>query len=118
MRFKIIADEDVDFRIVTALKSKAFDVLSVLREYQGISDEEVIGLAKSFKALLLTEDSDFGHWVFARNEKDISVIFLRYDSRDLNSIIDSLIKVLNEHGASLYGKFVVITVNKIRIRDV
>lgn len=75
MRFKIIADEDVDFRIVTALKNK-------------------------------------------ENEKDISVIFLRYESKDLNSIAESLIKVLNKYGSSLYGKFVVITAKKIRIRDV
>ncbi len=47
MQFKIVADE--------------FDIISVLREYQGISDEEIIGLAKRFNALLLTEDSDFGH---------------------------------------------------------
>jgi predicted nuclease of predicted toxin-antitoxin system len=118
LQFKVLADEDVDFRIVTALKNKAFDMISVLREYQGISDEEVIKLAKRFKALILTEDSDFGHWVFARGEKDISVIFLRYENKDLNSITDSLIKVLSDHGALLYGKFVVITVNKIRIRDV
>ena len=41
---------------------------------------EIIGLAKRFNALLLTEDSDFGHWVFAKKEKEISVIFLRYDT--------------------------------------
>ena len=118
MQFKIIADENVNFHIVTELKNKAFDIISVLREYQGISDEEIIVLAKRFNALLLTEDSDFGHWVFARGEKDISVIFLRYDNKDFNSIANSLIKVLTDYGALLYGKFVVITVNKIRIRDV
>ena len=118
MQVKIIADEDVNFHIVTALKNKAFDIISVLREYQGISDEKIIGLSKRFNALLLTEDSDFGHWVFAKKEKEISVIFLRYDSKDLVKITDSLIKVLNDYGASLYGKFVVITVNKIRIREI
>jgi len=118
LQFKIIADEDIDFRIVTALKNKGFDVISILREYQGMADKEVIGLAKRLKALLLTEDSDFGHWVFAKNEKEISVIFLRYESKDLKNIAESLIKVLNEYGPSLYGKFVVITDKKIRIRDV
>jgi predicted nuclease of predicted toxin-antitoxin system len=66
LAFKILADENVDFRIVTTLKNKTFDVISVLREYQGVSDEDVIGIAKRFNAILLTEDSDFGHWVFAR----------------------------------------------------
>ena len=51
-------------------------------------------------------------------EKQISVIFLRYDSKDIVKITDSLIKVLHDYGASLYGKFVVITVNKIRIREI
>ena len=118
MQFKILADENVDFRIVTALKNNAFDIISVLREYQGISDDEVIGLAKRFNALLLTEDSDFGHWVFARKEKDISVIFLRYENKELDNITKSLLKVLNSLGSSLYGKFVVITANKIRIREI
>ena len=35
MQVKIIADEDVNFHIVTSLKNKAFDIISVLREYQG-----------------------------------------------------------------------------------
>lgn len=118
MQFKVLADEDVDFRIVAALKNSGYEVISVLREHQGISDEEVIGLAKRFNALLLTEDSDFGHWVFARKEREISVLFLRYDSKDQGLITDSLIKILKDYKASLYGKFVVITVKKVRIREI
>lgn len=118
MQFKLLADEDVDCRIVTALQNKAFDVISVVQEHQGISDEAVVDLAKRLNAIVLTEDSDFGHWVFARNEKDISVIFLRYESKDFGGITDSLIRVLTDYGDSLYGKFAVITVNKIRIRNV
>ena len=118
MQFKILADEDVDFRIVTALINSGYEVISVLREHQGISDDEVIGLAKRFNAILLTEDSDFGHWVYARKEREISVLFLRYESKDQGRIADSLIGVLSDYGVSLYGKFVVITVNKIRIREI
>lgn len=118
MRFRIVADEDVDFRIVTALMRAGFDITSVLREHQGMSDAGVIELAKQTGSILVTEDSDFGHWVFARNERDISVIFLRYDSADYGRIAESLIRVLNDHGESLYGKFAVITCNKIRIREI
>ena len=118
MQFKIIADENVDFRIVNALKNNAFDVISVLKEYRSIADGEVIGLAKQFNALLLTEDSDFGHWVFVQEEKGVSVIFLKYDKKDVLEITDSLIKVFKDYGTSLYGKFVVMTVNKIRIREI
>ena len=118
MQFKILADEDVDFRIVTTLRENGHEVISVLREYQGISDEEVITLAKKLNAILLTEDSDFGHWVFALKERDISVLFLRYSCGEQSRIARSLIRIIEEQGASLYGKFVVITVNKIRIRNI
>jgi predicted nuclease of predicted toxin-antitoxin system len=118
LQVKILADEDVDFRIVTALKDSGHEVTSVLRDYQGISDEEVIGLAKRLNALLLTEDSDFGHWVFARKEREISVLFLRCESKEQSRIADSLIKVIKDYGPSLYGKFVVVTVTKVRIREI
>ncbi len=49
-----------------------------MKEYQGISDKEVLNLAREFNAILITEDSDFGEWVFAHREKITGVIFLRY----------------------------------------
>lgn len=116
MPLKILADENIDFRMVRDLREKGFEVISVLKDYPGIQDKEVLELAKRHDALLLTEDSDFGEWVFAHKERNVSVIFLRYRPLELKNISDSLIKVLNEHGVSLYGKFTVITPKKIRSR--
>jgi hypothetical protein len=65
----------------------------------------------------LTEDSDFGEWVFVHKVRSISVLFLRYKTEEIKRISDSLVKTLIDSGVSLSGKFVVITVNKIRIRD-
>lgn len=118
MRLKLLADENIDFRLVTELKKQAFEVISVLKEYPGISDEQVLMLAKRHEAILITEDSDFGKWIFAYKETGVSVVFLRYKTEQLHEITTTLIKVLKEHGASLYGKFVVITPQKIRIRDI
>ncbi len=55
---KILADESVDFRIVRKLIQDGYDVVSVLKNYQGIPDKKVIDLARRLNALLLTEDSD------------------------------------------------------------
>ncbi len=63
------------------------------------------------------EDKDFGEWVFAHKEKDISVILLRYKFPDTSKIIKVIIELLNTQLSELKGKFTVITVNKIRIRD-
>lgn len=116
MLFKILADEDVDCRIIKKLRDRGFVVISVLEECPGISDEDVLELAWKEKALLLTEDNDFGELIFAHKEKNNGVIFLRYDCKEIQDVSASLINVLS-HKDSLYEKFIVITVNKIRIRE-
>lgn len=88
MPLKILADENIDYRIV-----------------------------KESTTILLTEDSDFGEWVFVHKEK-LSVIFIRYMPAELTLIIDSLVSTLTRYGTSLAGKFVTLTATKIRIRDV
>lgn len=118
MPLNILADESLDFRIVTELKRQGFNVISVLKDYQGSSDRHVLELARQHNAILITEDSDFGEWIFAHKERGVSVIFLRYKANELKSIESSLINLINKYGGSLYGKFVVITVKKIRIREI
>lgn len=66
---------------------------------------------------MLTEDKDFGEWVFAYKEKDVGIVLLRYKPEKLSGIVSSLTEVLNKHKSSLKIKFVVITPNKVRIRE-
>jgi len=56
--------------------------------------------------------------IFAHKAKANGVIFLRYKVQHFFDITDSLIKVLNTAGDLLYGKFVVITVKKVRMREI
>lgn len=55
----IIADEDIDSRIIKALRNMAVEVISIAEHYSGISDEDVIQLAQETKRIILTEDKDF-----------------------------------------------------------
>jgi len=118
MPCNILADECVDFRIVRKLREHGFSVHSVLEECPSIPDPQVFELAKSYRAILLTEDSDFGRWVFAHKQKEVGVIFLRYTPHELHKIIFALIHVLRMYQGKLVRKFVVISTNKIRIRDI
>jgi len=113
----ILADESVDYRIVKALRNSGYEVSAVLENYQGFSDKDVLKAARSEEALLVTEDKDFGEWVFAHKEKGVGVILLRYQSNELKQITDSLTNLLNKYGESLIQKFTVIKVRKIRIRE-
>jgi predicted nuclease of predicted toxin-antitoxin system len=114
---KILADEDVDYRIVKELRNKGFEVASVLEDHKSISDKEVLKIAKNKGALLITEDKDFGEWVFAHKENRVGIIFLRYKPVELKKITESLINLLLKYTDSLYQKFTVIKVNKTRIRE-
>lgn len=115
---KIVADECVDFRIIEHLRAAGFEVISVREECPSLPDQQVLEFVKSAQAILLTEDRDFGRWVFAHKQKDVGVIFLRYPVSDLDAIIRSLLRVLSTYQTALARKFVVIKANKIRIRDV
>ncbi len=118
MGLKLLADECLDFRIVLNLRTEAFNTISVLKDYQSISDKEVLTLAKKLSAILITEDSDFGEWIFAHKERSTGVIFLRYKTEEVQNISSSLSWLLKNYGVELYNKFTVVTVKKIRIRTI
>jgi len=81
-----------------------------------MTDLEVLNLAHSTKSILLTEDSDFGEWVFVHKAETSGIIFLRYRPEEIKRIGNTLRQVLHEKQDSLYKKYVVLTPDKIRIR--
>lgn len=116
-QFKILADENIDYRIIKDLRNKGFDIISILEDFRGISDKEVLELAKNKDATLLTEDKDFGKWIFAHKEEIKGVIYLRYSCDEIKKICNSLGYVLSKYGDILPKKFIVIKANKFRIRE-
>ena len=68
--------------------------------------------------IIITEDKDFGEWVFAHNFDFISVILLRYHQKNLDDIIQTLLTLIKNMPESLFGKFITITTKKIRIRGI
>ena len=114
----IIADENIDARIIKAIRSIPINTISVFESYRGISDEDVLFLSKELEKIILTEDKDFGEWVFAHKLKGVSVIFLRYHYSETDEIIKILKDVLKNRREKLFNKFTTITVNKIRVREI
>jgi predicted nuclease of predicted toxin-antitoxin system len=117
LSLNILADECVDFRVVRRLRDAGFSVLAVSEQAPSISDREVLELAKTHAAILITEDHHFGQWVFAHHEKEVGVIFLRYRPAEIQKIVFSLVHILQTYHETLHKKFVVIRANKIRVRD-
>jgi predicted nuclease of predicted toxin-antitoxin system len=112
----ILADENIDPRFITAIRSIPIDVFSIQEHYRGISDEEILEISKNPPRIILTEDKDFGEWVFAHHISEVSVIFLRYDTPDIEKIISEVVSLLRRDKENLFGKFTTVTSRKIRTR--
>jgi predicted nuclease of predicted toxin-antitoxin system len=114
----IIADENVNASIINALRENKIDVISIQEDFWGIKDEAIIQLSKDMNRIILTEDKDFGEWVFAHKVKEISVIFLRYSLDETDKIKIMLLNLINQKGDLLFNKFTTVTINKIRSREI
>lgn len=87
----------------------------------GISDEEVIALAKEKKQVLITEDEDFGEWVFAHRAQGLTIIFLRYGKEDYPAVLQylaGLLRQLESAPGSAGNEFITINKNKVRRRRI
>lgn len=113
----IIADENIDHSIIKSLREIGIEVYSIYESNRGMDDFQIIEFSRNPPRIILTEDKDFGEWVFAHNIKNVSVILLRYNYSETENIKFILKNLLIERQNELFGKFTIITVKKIRIRS-
>jgi predicted nuclease of predicted toxin-antitoxin system len=67
MRF--LADESCDFAVVRSLRSAGYNVVAVSESLPSAPDIKILRAAVEDNRILITEDSDFGEWIFAHKEK-------------------------------------------------
>ena len=115
----VLADENIDHRIIEAIQSIGIEVQAVYFTNRGISDLEVIAWAKTPPPkVILTEDKDFGKLVFRNYIQDLSVIFLRYPYKEMAAIIKNILKLLQHQQEYVFGHFTTVIINKIRSRKI
>jgi predicted nuclease of predicted toxin-antitoxin system len=112
----ILADENIHSFIIKTLRKNGFTVVSVNEPAKCIKDEEVIKWALEKGYMVLTEDKDFGEWVFAHHVKNLSVLFLRYSFEEFEQIAHTVSYFLMNQQL-VHPVFVTITLKKIRIRQ-
>jgi len=115
----IIADENIPRAIEDLLTTNGFQVISIRKTLGGAEDIEIIRFAQQKpNALILTEDKDFGEWVFAHHLKNITIVFLRYHFSETERIGEILSHLLQHKSVELFNKFTTVTTKKIRIREI
>lgn len=113
---KFLLDENLGYKIAIFLRDKEFDVKSVLEDYRGISDTKVLQIANKEKRIIITLDKDFCALIFRDLLPCEGLILLRLK----NEFPENIIKVLEQAlkaNQNFQKKFVVISDNKIRIRQ-
>jgi len=113
MRF--LADESCDFAVVRALREAGHDVHAIAESAPSSADEAILRLAVREKRILLTEDKDFGQWVYADRRATGGVIFLRYPSAARTVMAAAIAGLVERHGERLAGCFVVVQPGRVRI---
>ena len=115
-RPKLLLDENIGIIVAAALREKGYDVTSILEDTPGSTDQEVLGLAKKEKRIVVTLDRDFGSLVFRDSERHVGVLFLRLRKENTKTVIRVINSVLSQYGSKLKGKFIVASESSIRIR--
>jgi predicted nuclease of predicted toxin-antitoxin system len=114
MRF--LANENVPFDAVEALRQQGHDVAWIRTESPGISDPEVLSRAQTEDRILLTFDKDFGELAF-REERvaTVGIILFRIKTPSSSTVAQKVTTViaLRDDWA---GHFSVIEDDKIRMR--
>jgi predicted nuclease of predicted toxin-antitoxin system len=115
---RFLADESCDFIIVKTLRSADYDVLSVAESFPSASDQQVLQHAVKEDRILLTEDKDFGEWVFAHGEKVAGVILIRYPGNARAQLGEEIRLLVDAHGFKLMQSFVVLEPGRARLRTI
>lgn len=113
----ILADENLNAQLIHDLREVGYQVLSVREQFGGIPDPSVIAMALQEKAVLITEDKDFGELVFAHKIARLTIVFLRYQKREVELVRRLLMQVVKEYTVKQGNFFVTIARGKIRVSE-
>lgn len=106
---KFLADENFPRTSYLRIKQAGFDILSVGKDYAGITDESVMRIAIEEGRVILTFDSDFGRLIFEYNHKPESgVVYFRLVDFSLEEPADLLLQLAEEANVLFEGYLTVI----------
>jgi predicted nuclease of predicted toxin-antitoxin system len=83
---------------------------------RSLPDDFVLKSALQRKALLVTDDKDFGEMVFLRKKDSAGVLLIRLEGLSAKTKADMVSRVVHRHGEELLGAFSVVSHNNVRIR--
>ena len=112
----LLVDENVDKSIVDELRQNGHNALYIAEFAPSINDETVLYQANQNRALLLTEDKDFGELVFRQGLVHTGVVLVRLAGLSPQAKSTIISTVFANHENELLEAFSVISPGRVRIR--
>ena len=110
-----LANENIPLKSIKILRENGYDVKSIVEESPGISDEEVLRIAKSENRIILTFDRDYGKLIFEKkNLAPAGIVYFRFTPKYPEECAEVLLKILQNQNIHLRGMFTVVERTKVR----
>jgi predicted nuclease of predicted toxin-antitoxin system len=91
-----------------ALRVAGHDINAVMEVAPGADDDAVIEMAVHERRILLTEDGDFGQFVYAASAQTFGVVLLRFLLTPRTNLPALVLDMVAKHEKRLAGRFVVL----------
>ena len=111
-----LADECVDAALVRRLRGAGHDVIYAAEVASGATDTEILRRANDEHRLLLTEDKDFGEFIFRLHITVPGLVLLRVAQERYPFKWARLDAAVQRFGQRLFGRYVVIEEARFRSR--
>ena len=97
------------------MRDEGHDVLAVAEAARGAKDPEVVRLARDEGRVLLTEDKDFGWYVYVAGEREVGVVLIRFPSGSRRVLGSAVLEAVRSADDRLLRSFTVIEPGRVRV---
>jgi len=112
----LVADESVDAPIYRLLREQGHSIYAIVENNAGISDDQVLDIAVQHKAILITQDKDFGELVYRLGKAHYGILLLRLAGMRPGDKAMLTALVIQQHFNELSGAFMVVFKDYVKIR--
>jgi predicted nuclease of predicted toxin-antitoxin system len=112
----LVADESIDRQVVDSLRKQNHVIWYIADIDPGTSDDNVLAMANTHGAVLLTADKDFGELVYRQRRVTEGVVLIRLAGQSPVQKAQIVVSAFEQHGIELPRAFSVIAPTRIRIR--
>jgi predicted nuclease of predicted toxin-antitoxin system len=113
---RLVADENLERRIVVRLREAGHDVLSVAEHHAGAPDGQVLRLSVDESRVLVTTDKDFARLAYFERSAALGIVLLRMPEASVDDKAKALLRVLLDSTKGLTGAMTVIDARGVRHR--